>query len=380
MIWAALAVSVLTASAREDSGAAERYDELVTSWEKNERGKPRPDLAAYASRFLELAKGSPSEPAARDALLWIIGQNWFYAPSGPLAEINDEAMELLVEHHADDPIAGAAGMRVINMPTPGRERFLRRLAGRSRDREAKGRALLALAEYLKMKSRIARGKPMTAEQIEKSNFPSDPFFLDIIASDPGPVRQEAERLFEKVSADFADVLFVGGGRPEQIERYKKKGIMLGTMAEQSLFELRSLQVGQPAPETVGEDTEGKTFRLSDYRGKVVVLTFSGNWCGPCVRMYPAERRLTERLRDRPFALLSVNTDEKVETLREAIEKGEITWRCWWDGEPGGPITSRWNIQGYPTVFVIDHKGIIRYNQMDEETLEEAVEKLLSELK
>ena len=177
----------------------------------------------------------------------------------------------------------------------------------------------------------------------------------------------------------ADVLFLGGGRPEQIEHYRQKGVTLGTMAERSLFELRSLQVGQLAPEIVGEDSEGKTFRLSDSRGKVVVLTFSGNWCGPCVRMYPAERRLVERLKDRPFVLLSVNTDEKVETLREALEKGEITWRCWWDGEPGGTITSRWNIQGYPTVFAIDHEGIIRYNRIGEEGLEEAVERLLSEL-
>jgi len=47
---------------------------------------------------LELAKSDPLDPAARVSLLWIIGQNWSYAPVGSLAEIHDEAMKLLAKH------------------------------------------------------------------------------------------------------------------------------------------------------------------------------------------------------------------------------------------------------------------------------------------
>ena len=90
----------------------------------------------------------------------------------------------------------------------------------------------------------------------------------------------------------------------------------GALAEQALFELRELAVGRPAPDIEGEDADGHRFKLSDYRGKVVVLTFSGNWCGPCRAMYPQERELVARLKDRPFALLSVNTDPGAGDLAE----------------------------------------------------------------
>ncbi|MGC8643134.1 MAG: TlpA family protein disulfide reductase [Isosphaeraceae bacterium] len=126
----------------------------------------------------------------------------------------------------------------------------------------------------------------------------------------------------------------------------------------------------------GATTSG--FRLSDDRGKVVVLTFSGNWCGPGRAMYPRERALVNRLRDRPFALLSVNTDENDSTLKKSIREGEITWRCWWDRGPDEPITTRWGVENFPTLYLIDQKGVLRqqgYVRGDE--LDNAVDELLA---
>ena len=77
-------------------------------------------------------------------------------------------------------------------------------------------------------------------------------------------------------------------------------------------------------------------------------------------MYPHLRELTARHEGRPFALLSVNTDETREQLRESIRSGRITWRCWW--EPAGPkggIPALWHVRGWPTVYILDHKGTIR---------------------
>ena len=76
-------------------------------------------------------------------------------------------------------------------------------------------------------------------------------------------------------------------------------------------------------------------------------------------MYPHERSLVKRLEGKPFVLLGVNSDGRG-VLREAIKKQKMTWRSWWDGgSTGGPIASQWNIQGWPTLYLIDSKGILR---------------------
>ncbi len=95
-------------------------------------------------------------------------------------------------------------------------------------------------------------------------------------------------------------------------------------------------------------------------------------------MYPLERELVSRLKDRPFAMLSVNTDPERETLRKSIRHAEITWRCWYDGGQNGPITTRWTILSFPTVFVIDAKGIIREIGLRGPELGRTVDRLLGE--
>ena len=107
-----------------------------------------------------------------------------------------------------------------------------------------------------------------------------------------------------------------------------------------------------------------------------MLTFSGNWCGPCVGMYPQERALVAKLKDKPFAMVSVNTDEEVETLKKSIASGEITWRCWWDGGTDGPITTRWGITSFPSIFVLDRRGVIRFKDLRGDDLDKAVSGLL----
>jgi hypothetical protein len=109
-----------------------------------------------------------------------------------------------------------------------------------------------------------------------------------------------------------------------------------------------------------------------------VLTFSTSKCGPCVAMYPQQRELIRKLADRPFALVGVNADDNVAPLKQAIESGEITWRCWWDGGLDGPITTRWGVSGIPEIYVLDPTGVIRYQNLRGEKLEQAVMALLDE--
>ena len=76
-------------------------------------------------------------------------------------------------------------------------------------------------------------------------------------------------------------------------------------------------------------------------------------------MYPHERSLVEKNKDRPFAIVGINSDDNREKLKETITKETITWRSFWDGgSPSGPIANKWGVEGWPTVYLIDHEGVI----------------------
>jgi len=97
-------------------------------------------------------------------------------------------------------------------------------------------------------------------------------------------------------------------------------------------------------------------------------------------MYPHERSLVKRLADKPFALLGINSDPNRKELKKVLKKEQITWRSWWDGgSPYGPIARKWSVREWPTIYVLDAKGVIRYWGIRGKELDEAVDKLLQEI-
>jgi hypothetical protein len=97
-------------------------------------------------------------------------------------------------------------------------------------------------------------------------------------------------------------------------------------------------------------------------------------------MYPHERSLVKRLEGKPFALVGVNSDTDKAKLKKRMAEEKITWRSFWNGPKGtdGPISKAWNVRGWPTIYVVDHKGVIRYKGPREKQLDEAVDTLLAE--
>jgi hypothetical protein len=98
-------------------------------------------------------------------------------------------------------------------------------------------------------------------------------------------------------------------------------------------------------------------------------------------MYAHERSLVKRLDDMPFALLGVNSDTDKEELKKAMEKEHITWRSFWNGPEGtsGPISTKWNVHSWPTTYVVDAKGMIRFKNVRGEAMDKAVDQLLKEM-
>ena len=100
-------------------------------------------------------------------------------------------------------------------------------------------------------------------------------------------------------------------------------------------------------------------------------------------MYPHERSLVKKMEGKPFALVGVNSDANHDELKETLTKEEITWPSFWNaGGKKGPISTHWNVHGWPTLYVLDHKGVIRhkYNQgaPEDEVLDKVIEKLVLE--
>ena len=79
-------------------------------------------------------------------------------------------------------------------------------------------------------------------------------------------------------------------------------------------------------------------------------------------MYPHERSLVEEHKDNPFALIGVNSDTDKTVLGKRLVAENITWRSFWCGPKGtqGPIPTRWNVSGWPTVYILDPEGVIKY--------------------
>ena len=146
--------------------------------------------------------------------------------------------------------------------------------------------------------------------------------------------------------------------------------------------VRGLTIGKTAPEIVGRDLDGVEFRLSDYRGKVVVVVFSADWCAICRSLHPYERLMAELYETWPFAILGVDGSGSPNQAAKSKAAEGLTFRSWWDepteAAPDGRISAEWNARGRPTVYVLDGEGVIRFVDLRHEDLLKAVRQVLTE--
>jgi thiol-disulfide isomerase/thioredoxin len=283
----------------------------------------------YAKRLLTLSSVDAGGTSALDCNRWIIVNVVDLAHATV-----KEAAANVAAHHAQSTDLEAIIMRARF----GYEHFRRLLEAIQRqngDRRMQGLARFAMGQNL---VNTANNVIFTPGKRDEARF------AVTSPEERKRLRDEAERHFERVVNEFTDVEWRDG--------------KLGELAKAFLRSLRSpVSVGKPAPNIDTLDVEGKQLRLSDFRGHVVVLQFSANWCSPCKAMYPKLRELTQEFGNQKVVVLSVMADSKADTVLEARQKGEILWRAWHDGMDG-PIVAAWGIKGFPSVFVIDSDGLI----------------------
>lgn len=293
--------------------------------------KLKPSAAEYGKRFLALAQEKPGDDVALDALVWIIENDDTEEPFPKL----DDVLNLIEKHHLASPRLKSVIPSLASSASILADALLEDLIEKGGDRAVRGAACFFLAN-----SRY--------ERLE------------------GKILPEVEALLERVKKEYADI------------RLDDEDKTLGAMADALLFEVKYLQPGQVAPEIEGTDVSGKRMKLSDQRGKVVMLVFWGSWCEPCMAEVPHERKLMATYAGRPFTVIGINSGDSKDKAAKTIKDNKMTWPSFHDG-PDGPIVGRWNVSSFPTVYLLDAKGVIRVKDLlDEEDADKVIEESVKE--
>jgi hypothetical protein len=216
----------------------EKYRAAETNEERRALMDQRPKPADYLPEAVEIAEQAAGTEVAARAWMWALSHLDPQDRAGELAEV---AIEALMRDHMDSP--EVAELPMMLMYVGGRslgddkvEALLRDMVARAPQGALQGNAMFALASV-----------------------------LDSDELDPESERgKEVRGLMEAVAKGYADVK-------------DSRGRSIGARAEGWIFEKDHLQVGKAAPEIEGTDLSGVAFKLSDYRGKVVLLDFWGNW-------------------------------------------------------------------------------------------------------
>jgi thiol-disulfide isomerase/thioredoxin len=306
----------------------------------------RVDWRAMEDEARALIRAHPDDPDAFEGIILL--------PDTMRSFLDEDLVDIVFDRFLDDPRMGRLCGPLGDRTEGWSGRILAHVAAKHPDRAVRGQATFAMGQR--------------ARELSDSNYGG----RDRTEAQRAASLAESGEHFARVAAEFPDVASADGST------------RLGDRARAELARianLPNLKVGKAAPEIVGEDLDGRPLRLSDHRGKVVVVCFWATWCGPCMAMVPHERELVARLEGKPFILLGVNSDDASDRdkARAAIIEKRMTWPSWWDGGLRGAIQTAYDVRHWPTVYVLDPSGVIRFIDVRGADLDKAVDSLLAEM-
>ncbi len=135
-----------------------------------------------------------------------------------------------------------------------------------------------------------------------------------------------------------------------------------------------VEIGYPAPDFDSPTVDAKSFKLSDYRGKYVLIDFWATWCGPCVGEIPTLKDVYTRFKDKGLVMVGVAIHEDPDKVKTYARKNDLNWFqiCQEDNE----IMKLYQVSAVPTAFLINPDGVLvnQGNELRGENLKSTLEK------
>lgn len=233
-----------------------------------------------------------------------------------------------------------------------------------------GRACLEVARHSREKEATElRRKALEFEKTVIERCPTDPLSLASVCS--------------AAFLTAVEILLSHRDRDGAMKYYEQMMRVLRDTDEVALAErgIKDLAlIGSKARPIQGPGLDGRPVRLDQFKGKVVLLDFWATWCMPCLQEIPNVVRLSQRMKGRPLAIVSVSLDRKGqgERLKAFVAKNEMRWDHVYDGLAWeSPIVKAYDVTGIPAMFLIDDSGTIRRTALRGAELEHAIDEELA---
>jgi hypothetical protein len=238
--------------AQTSDAAKKQFKVLIDEFEED--GEARES----ASRFIELAEEHPKSTYAVDALVWVV-------TNVSRGRDLERATTLLAKNHVKSERLVSVCRELPQRFSRASENLLRELRAKNPHIDVRAQASFHLAIYLQQQllllEAINKGPKADRQQFEQ--FYGKDYIQHLDGLNSSESLKEVELIYEDVAWKFANV--------------RVDDSTMGRTVRRELYSIRNLSLGRTVPEITGRDVDGKAFKLSDYRDKVVLLDFWGHW-------------------------------------------------------------------------------------------------------